>query len=82
MSDPAFDCKYIWGHRSFEEELKKIREKVKKERGIDLPPSNLTFILADDLRSGRISIDPTIVRFRKQKILKVGSSSIKMARVK
>lgn len=78
MVSRQFDCKFIWGSRDFEEEIKRIREKIKREKGFTINISALTHQLANDLRNGEIIFEPNIQRFRKRNILKVGDTNIKI----
>lgn len=60
--------KYMWTTRDFEECLRQLSEQIKKEMDIYVPPSDLTYFLAKNLREGKINIDlKPLVEFKNAK---------------
>ena len=82
MSRNNYECKYIWGSRELEKQLKKQQELLKKKRGFHLEISALTHQLANDLKEGKLIFDPKLMRFRKRNIVNIGSVMIKVKKTK
>lgn len=82
MSKNNYECKYIWGSRALEEQLRKQQELLKKKRGFYLEVSALTHQLAMDLKDGKVVIDPKLMRFRKKNIVDIGGAVIKVKKTK
>ena len=72
------ELKFIWGSRAFEDELKRQSEKIKKERGLNIKVSSLTFQLAQDLKDGRVILEPEFLRFRKNNFVRIGDKMTKL----
>ena len=59
-----FKRKFIWGSADFENELRKISEKIKKEKGVIIYPSELTHLFAESLKKKQIDLELSLPRFR------------------
>ena len=64
----------------FTKQMRELSDKIKKERGIRIYPSDLTHQLALDLREGKIKLNPRIIRFRKANYLQMGDRNKKKVR--
>lgn len=78
MNQNPYECKFIWGSRALEDELRKKSKMLLKERGINLKLSALTHQLALDIKEGRVVLEPEIIRFRKANRMKLGNTMIKV----
>lgn len=80
-SKMPYDCKFIWGSREFEDELRRMADRIKKSQGIHLSISMLTYHLADEMKQGKINIQPNAIRYRKKNFVKVGDINVHVQKV-
>lgn len=67
----GYPKKYIWGSVLLENELRKIRERIKKETDLSINVSDISHKLGEDLRRGSIRIEIPTIRFRKGNFIKI-----------
>ncbi len=74
---------YVWASNDFYTELKRQSDKIRQERGFDIPPSYLTHQIANDLKSGNIKLNMEIIKFRNQQRLKIDNNKyVKIKKIK
>jgi len=75
-----FPCKLIWGSRQLEDELKRKQQEIKNERGFTIPVTALTHQLANDMRDGKIIIDPKVIKFKNRPVVVFGEQKVRIPR--